>query len=157
MPPITFCTRRNPRDCGMLTAIELRYPLPQITAKPSSLRSPPIAPGRRGRGWGTAASSWTTSPRAGGRACGSPGAPQLALRKLRQLRQCAERWGSDEIDLHVMGKIGWPVRQVLDHSVDELLPVFDLRCPVEHSLLANRGERSGGNLAPAQRSGAMRR
>ena len=50
IPPMTLVSRSNPFDSSRLAAIELRYPLPQRTAKRAFLDNSPM----RANSWGKA-------------------------------------------------------------------------------------------------------
>ena len=62
---------------------------------------------------------------------------QLILRYFLEWRKSAEWFGSFEIQVDVVGEVGGPIRQIVDHLPNEVSTVLDLHRPVQVPLLTD--------------------
>src|SRR5439155_15990604 len=82
---------------------------------------------------------------------------ELVFGKHAQSGQATERWRACQVHLHVMRKVGRPVREVFNHSPNEWLSFFDLERPIKQALLANGAEGRRRNFAATKRTRAVGR
>src|SRR5580700_1604811 len=80
---------------------------------------------------------------------------ELGRSEMRERRAIREKRGTTQIDRYRSVEVWRPVGQVCNHGFDKPVSVSKLERPVGGRFLADRGERRGRNLSPAQRSGAV--